>query len=421
MSKIKYTLGDHYIMLNYKVQEEQPSSETNKHRLNIPKINIDPKLRLSALSSISDGSSYFRDRINNLEKSIDSNRINLETVKPTEITKLKDYLSKNLENEIKSEDGGNDYILNMMNLFIDNKWNNLIDQLLNYVFKNTTLTGFEMNIPFIIDIYRIGCTNENQTIKSKIYQYLESNNFSSYLSSSVQLLISDFPELNMSNYEPQQGFHGGGNDLAEEMNEQISISNINRSVNIGNSFESNNELPPLQMPESPPQIPAKFQPRRPQAKAPKELSPQYQNKSRTHQSKSFVNSNSSISQIHEQPITTLKNPFISSEDSPLRYIKMDNGLVYIFGILEVGNVSSMADQNQKTLFKLSPDCCPNYKINLFLNEENTSFSSFGRGGNNIVKVVIHTDGRVNYISDDVLNWNSNKIKLYFDGTVIYKK
>lgn len=100
---------------------------------------------------------------------------------------------------------------------------------------------------------------------------------------------------------------------------------------------------------------------------------------------------------------------------------MDNGLVYIFGVLEVGNVSSMADQNQKTLFKLSPDCCPSYKVNLFLNEENTSFSSFGRGGNNIVKVIIHTDGRVNYVSDDVLNWNSNKIRLYFDGTVIYKK
>lgn len=125
--------------------------------------------------------------------------------------------------------------------------------------------------------------------------------------------------------------------------------------------------------------------------------------------------------VQEVGITTLKKPFISSNDSPLRYIKMDNGLVYIFGILEVGNVSSMADQNQKTLFKLSPDCCTNYKVTLFLHEENTSFSSFGRGGNNIVKVVIHTDGRVNYVSDDVLNWNSNKIRLYFDGTVIYKK
>ena len=124
-----------------------------------------------------------------------------------------------------------------------------------------------------------------------------------------------------------------------------------------------------------------------------------------------------MQKIQEVGITTLKSPFISSNDSPLRYVKVGNGLVYLFGILEVGNVSSMADQNQKTLFKLSPDCCPKYKVTLFLQEENTSFSSFGRGGNNVVKVIIHTDGRVNYVSDDVLNWNSNKIKLYFDGTV----
>ena len=399
---MKYTLGDHYIMLNYKVKEEKSSAETNKHRANIPKINIDPKLRLSALSSISDGSSYFRDRINNLEKSIDSNRINLNTIDSTETNKLKDYLSKNLENEIKSEDGGNDYIINLINLFIENKWNSLIDQLLTYIFKTTTLTGFEMNIPFLIDIYKIGCNNENQSIKSKVYQYLQNNNFESYMTNSIQVLIRDIPELNMINNEQPPQLP----QLPSQHNrslEQFNMSEI-KSIHEQHNIHTLSDL------QESPGLPSGLS-----------ISENIKSVPSIHQNKSYSNNRTSsiVQPVQEVGITTLKKPFVSSNDSPLRYIKMDNGLVYIFGVLEVGNVSSMADQNQKTLFKLSPDCCPNYKLTLFLYEENTSFSSFGRGDKNIVKVLIHTDGRVNYVSDDVLNWNSNKIRLYFDGTIIY--
>ena len=152
MQKTTYTLGKHYILCDFKIKEEQSNDANNKLRAKIPKINIDPKLRLSALNSISDGSSYFRNRLNEIEKSIDTNRINIDTINSAELQKLKNYLSKNLESEIKSADKGTDYIINIINLFLEKNWNELIDKLLLYIFNYSTNTGFEMNIPFLLQI-----------------------------------------------------------------------------------------------------------------------------------------------------------------------------------------------------------------------------------------------------------------------------
>ena len=195
MEKTTYTLGKHYILCDFKIKEEQSNDATNKLRAKIPKINIDPKLRLSALNSISDGSSYFRTRLNEIEKSIDTNRINIDTINSAELQKLKNHLSKNLESEIKSADKGTDYIINIINLFIEKNWNELIDKLLLYIFNYSTNTGFEMNIPFLLQIYRIGNENHNYSIKSKVYQYLQNNNLSNFINYGNQKLIEDFPEL----------------------------------------------------------------------------------------------------------------------------------------------------------------------------------------------------------------------------------
>ena len=115
MSQIKYTDNDYYIFSNYKIKDN--TSSKSKPKYDIPKINIDPKLRLAALSTISDGSSYFKNRLNDIEKSIDSNKVKLESVSSNELIKLKTYLIQNLESDIIAADKDNDYIINLFKLF----------------------------------------------------------------------------------------------------------------------------------------------------------------------------------------------------------------------------------------------------------------------------------------------------------------
>ena len=74
--------------------------KSNAPRANIPGINIDPKIRLAALMKLSDGSDYFKQKINEIEKSIDSNRINLSTINDEEKSKLKAHLTNNLDTEL---------------------------------------------------------------------------------------------------------------------------------------------------------------------------------------------------------------------------------------------------------------------------------------------------------------------------------
>ena len=52
MNKTKYIFGENYILLNYKI--ENKAEKLHKPKYDIPKINIDPKLRLAALNSKND-------------------------------------------------------------------------------------------------------------------------------------------------------------------------------------------------------------------------------------------------------------------------------------------------------------------------------------------------------------------------------
>ena len=77
----------------------------------------------------------------------------------------------------------------------------------------------------------------------------------------------------------------------------------------------------------------------------------------------------------------------------------------------------MAEQNEKVLFKLAKNCYPKYNINFFIHQESDSTNIYSRDSNNTAHILINTHGKVIYKSSDILNWNSNKIKLYFDNTL----
>ena len=125
------------------------------------KINIDPKLRLAALNSISDGSSYFKNRLNDIEKSIDSNRINIDSIENDQLIHLKNYLDANLDSELQSSDKDTSYLLNIFNLFYNQQWNILLDKLLSYIFKYCIETGFDINRDFLIELYeQSSCDNK---------------------------------------------------------------------------------------------------------------------------------------------------------------------------------------------------------------------------------------------------------------------
>lgn len=404
MEKTTYTLGEHYILCDFKIKEEQSNDATNKLRAKIPKINIDPKLRLSALNSISDGSSYFRNRLNEIEKSIDTNRINIDTINSAELQKLKNHLSKNLESEIKSADKGTDYIINIINLFIEKNWNELIDKLLLYIFNYSTNTGFEMNIPFLLQIYRIGNEHDNYSIKSKVYQYLQNNNLSNFINYGNQKLIEDFPELS-------------ANEMALNDTSINSIQIESELTNNENSdenydFINSTSIPDLNQSQA---MPTRNISERSSGLNQTTFAPRSMPNTQVNPRSVHMPMSKSPKIIH---ITNYNAPFISNSESPIRYLKFDSGLIYLFGILEVGTISSMAEQNQQTLFKLPPDCCPKYKINLFINEKNTSYSTFGRDGPSVANIIVNVDGRLIYKSNDILNWSTNKIRLFFDGTII---
>ena len=143
MNKTKYIFGENYILLNYKI--ENKSEKSHQPKYDIPKINIDPKLRLAALNSISDGSSYFKNRLNDIEKSIDSNRINIDSIENDQLIHLKNYLDANLDSELQSSDKDSSYLLNIFNLFYNQQWNILLDKLLSYIFKYCIETGIDIN------------------------------------------------------------------------------------------------------------------------------------------------------------------------------------------------------------------------------------------------------------------------------------
>tara|TARA_Y100001954_G_C15809215_1_gene604278 strand:+ start:995 stop:2185 length:1191 start_codon:yes stop_codon:yes gene_type:complete len=393
MSKITYTLDDTYIIANFKVNDNiEDNKSSNKFKIKTPSINIDPKLRLAALNSISDGSSYFKSKLNEIEKSIDSNRINLNTINDSEIEKLKTYLLQNLESEIKSADKDCDYIINLINLFIKKSWNQLLDKTLIYTFNYCSQTGFENNIPFLLDIYKLGHDFQNYSIKTKTFQYLQNNNIENFVNNSNSKLFTNFPELltNIPNTSTHSrsinidSINNYNDDLDSNCNDNSHNNHDNNNINRSNNSISNTPNNSI-FQDSPP------------------LSQNHMQLSQ---------------KLESIEITNYNSPFISSATSPLRYIRNSSGLVYLFGILEIGNISSMSDQNQSTLFKLPPDCCPKYKINLFLNEDSESFSSFGRNGPSVANIVVNPDGRLIYKSNDVLNWSNKKIKLFFDGTII---
>ena len=394
MSQIKYTLDDFYILSNYKINNKNNSESTPKY--DVPKINIDPKLRLAALSSISDGSSYFKNRLNQIEQSIDSNKIKLDTIESNELVKLKTYLTQNLESEIIAADKDNDYIINLFNLFIKKEWNQLIEKLLSYTFKLCNETSIEMNISFLQNIYKVGCNTNNSNIKSKISNFLQQKNLSQLLNEPN----SDLSHINIDNNE----FDIVDQEMSENDVMDLDITNIDSSNNHSGNINITNKS-------------------------------NFNNQSTSNQSitdNQSISNNKSISlhathikhiadEFESINITTINNPFLSNTECPLRYIKSMSGLVYLFGIIEVGNVNSMSEQNEKVLFNLSPDCYPKYPINLFVQQQLETMSSFDRNSSNTAHILIKTNGKVIYKSDDVLNWNSNKMKIYFDGSLFYLK
>lgn len=369
MKQTKYTSGEYYILLNYKIKETKSDTSYNKRTYDIPKINIDPKLRLAALSSISDGSSYFKKRLEEIEKTVDSNRVKIESIETNELINLKHHIEHNLESEIQAADKDTDYLINIYNLFGLQDWNQLLDKLLQYIFKYCLDSGININIDFLLDFYK----NSNiQPIKKKILTFLKNNNISKYLSDDM---LYQYPEFTSNNVSTNESMYDNAYESGINTEE-----NINTDENINKHQITRNVV-----------------------------------NNRT------LNTNvmfDKVEQVEQIEINTLNNPFITNRTSPLRYIKMMNGFVYLFGILEIGNIESLPQQNEKILFKLSPDCCPKYKINLFITESNNSFSNFGRNAITSAHITVNTNGKVIYNSNDVLNWSTNKIQLYFDGSII---
>ena len=433
MEKYKYTCNDNYIVLAYKVDEKiEPEQEIifNGRKIEIPKINIDPKVRLAALSSISDGSSYFQKKLAAIEKSIDSNRINLDTIDYSELNKLKSYILQNLESELQNSKEGTQYLLNLYNLFLDKNWFDLIERLINYTTDYCTNHGFENNIPFLVNLYKFALEENNQIIKSRIYSYLQKNHLPQYINDSNIELIEDIPDLcNMtqSNTRDLQGHSqmnsgNSGNSGNQEIFYDANVfdSEFNESdLNIEsldnvdddnspdslesqiNSIQESLKHPSQHQPQHQPQP-------RPQHTQPNP--PQQQRRRKPPISRAIQPV--SVKKEKEVLITNCLNPFISSVDSPIRYLKLSN-IVYIFGNIEIGTISSMADQNQKRLFKLQPDLCPKYDVYLFVHQEShgSSYNNIG----NFAKIKINKKGEFVYMSDDLINWNTNKIKLYFDS------
>ena len=423
MEKYKYTYNDNYIVLAYKVEEKnEPEQERifNGRKIEIPKINIDPKVRLAALSSISDGSSYFQKKLAEVEKSIDSNRINLDTIDYSELNKLKNYISQNLESELQNSAEGTQYLLNLYHLFLDKNWFDLIERLLNYTIDYCTNHGFENNIPFLVNLYKFALEENNQIIKSRIYSYLQKNHLPQYINDSNIELIQDLPDLcNMTqsntrdlqmNSSNQETFYDA-KVFDRDFNEQdLNLESLDNDFNENdaesledqiNSIQqslkhTSNNIEISQQPQHAPQPPP--QQRRRQPSNTRAIKP--------------VSVRNILKKEKEVLITNCLNPFISSSDSPIRYLKLSN-IVYILGNIEIGTISSMADQNQKRLFKLQQELCPKYDVYMFVHQE-----SNGSGYNNldnIAKIKINKKGEFIYMSDDLINWNTNKVKLYFDS------
>ena len=360
MNKFKYTLNDHYIELTYKASTSD--IQTNNRSAGIAGINVDPKIRLAALMKLSDGSDYFKQKINEIEKSIDTNRINLSTINDEEQSKLKVYLTNNMETELVLNALTPEYLLNLFNLFYSMKWNDLINKLLNITIKYCT--NIDDHIQFAIDLYKLLVEQSDNIIKTKWLTFLQNKNFYQLIKDSEY--IHEIPEIkkHQSSQQHSRDFSLNDDHDACDHNERDCVDAVSSNIVF-------NQLPPIQQ------------------------------------------------KLDEVLIDNLKTPFISNNESPIRYIKNPNGMVSLYGIIQIGDVNSMSESNQKVICELPIDCRPMYKLHFFQTEESDSNRSFFSGDSKQSHLVISTSGKISYKTKDLLNWTNNKIKIYLDGIIFF--
>ena len=377
MSKFKYTLNDNYIELKYKASTADIQS--NSRGAPVAGINVDPKIRLAALMKLSDGSDYFKQKINEIEKSIDSSRINLSTINDEEQSKLKAHLTNNMETELSLNTLTHEYLLNLFHLFYSMKWNDLINKLLNITIKYCK--DIDDHIQFAIDLYKLLVEQSDHIIKTKWLTFLQKQNFYTLIKDSEY--INEIPEIKKqqqqqprSNLESNTKVQRGGinlNNTIDSDNDDVELDRNTEFVSDRNTdliFNQNN-----------------FQ--------------QYNQK------------------LEEVLIENLKVPFISNKDSPIRYIKNPNGMVSLSGIIQIGDVNSISESNQKVICELPADCYPMYKLHFFQTEDSDSNRSYFSGDSKQSHLVINTNGKISYKTKDLLNWTNNKIKIYLDGIIFF--